>query len=62
MAANLKAIMFCEFHPIAGPKIAYQVKSRGNKIIFVHVLVLCVHCEENARFLCLDLDIFAIFH
>ena len=25
MAANLKAIMFCEFHPVAGPKIAYQV-------------------------------------
>ncbi|XP_046839800.1 GATOR complex protein NPRL2-like [Xenia sp. Carnegie-2017] len=25
MAINIKAIMFCEFHPIAGPKIVYQV-------------------------------------
>ncbi|XP_028398199.1 GATOR complex protein NPRL2-like [Dendronephthya gigantea] len=25
MATNLKAIMFCEFHPVAGPKIVYQV-------------------------------------
>ena len=40
--------MFCEFHPIAGPKIVYQVRlSMDTIIVYVFYIIECVQIKNR---------------
>ena len=40
--------MFCEFHPIAGPKIVYQVRlSMDTIIVYVFYILECVQIKNR---------------